>query len=85
MLPTASAQKDQQLGVKTLITGSGGHRGEALVRTLRDEKHGMIGLEILPSQFTDVVGSIVDRRLVRRCMADVDAVIHTATLHKPPS
>jgi nucleoside-diphosphate-sugar epimerase len=31
-----------------------------------------------------VVRSIVDRHLVRRCMADVDAVIHTATLHKPP-
>ena len=85
MLPTASAQKDQQLGVKTLITGSGGHRGEALVRTLRERNRGIIGLDALPSQFTDVVRSIVDRHLVRRCMADVDAVIHTATLHKPPS
>ena len=30
-----------------------------------------------------VTGSIVDRALVRRSVAGVDAVIHTATLHKP--
>ncbi|MGA9393593.1 MAG: NAD(P)-dependent oxidoreductase [Candidatus Sulfotelmatobacter sp.] len=69
--------------MKTLITGSSGHLGEALVRTLREKSRDIIGLDILPSQFTDVVGSIVDRRLVRQCMVGVDAVIHTATLHKP--
>ena len=69
--------------MKILITGSSGHLGEALVRTLREKSRDIIGLDILPSQFTDVVGSIVDRHLVRRCMVDVDAVIHTATLHKP--
>ena len=69
--------------MKILITGSSGHLGEALVRTLREKSHDIVGLDILPSQFTDVVGSIVDRHLVRRCMAGVDAVIHSATLHKP--
>jgi nucleoside-diphosphate-sugar epimerase len=35
------------------------------------------------SPFTHYVGSIADRTFVSRCMADVEAVLHTATLHKP--
>ena len=43
----------------------------------------VIGLDIVPSEFTSDVGSIVDREFVKRCMESVDAAIHTATLHKP--
>ena len=68
--------------MKLLITGTTGHLGEALVRTLRD-RHDLIGIDLLPSPFTKHVGSIIDRDLVRRCMQGVDAVIHAATLHKP--
>jgi len=66
-----------------LVTGSSGHLGEALVRTLRNTNREVIGVDIVPSEFTDQVGSIVDRHFVKRCMEGVDAVIHTATLHKP--
>jgi UDP-glucose 4-epimerase len=66
-----------------LVTGSAGHLGEALMRTLPGMGHRAIGLDIKASPFTDHVGSIADRDVVRRCMRDVDAVIHTATLHKP--
>ena len=66
-----------------LVTGSSGHLGEALVRTLRDANREVVGLDIVPSEFTDEVGSIVDRNFVRRCMKDVNTVLHTATLHKP--
>jgi nucleoside-diphosphate-sugar epimerase len=69
--------------MKILVTGSSGHLGEALVRTLRSLNHDVAGIDILPSDFTNAVGSIADRNLVRRCMDGVDAVIHTATLHKP--
>ena len=70
--------------MKLLVTGSAGHLGEGLMRTLRASgAHTVLGLDILPSPQTDVVGSITDRGLVRRCMAGVDAVLHTATLHKP--
>jgi UDP-glucose 4-epimerase len=69
--------------VKILVTGSSGHLGEALVRTLRSQNREVIGADIVPSEFTDEVGSIVDRHFVERCMEGVDAVIHTATLHKP--
>jgi len=69
--------------MRILVTGSAGHLGEALVRTLRNTSHEAIGLDILNSDFTTHVGSIADRVTVKRCMEGVDAVLHTATLHKP--
>ncbi len=69
--------------MKVLVTGSSGHLGEALVRTLRDTRHEVVSLDIAPSPFTSTVGSITDRDRVRHCLRGVDAVLHTATLHKP--
>ena len=69
--------------MRILVTGSAGHLGEALMRTLQNTSHEVIGLDILESPFTSEVGSITDRSLVQRCLAGVDAVLHTATLHKP--
>ena len=69
--------------MRVLVTGSSGHLGRALVRVLKSEDYEVIGLDLLASAETDTVGSITDRSLVRRCMAEVEAVIHTATLHKP--
>jgi UDP-glucose 4-epimerase len=69
--------------MRILITGSAGHLGEALMRTLPDKGHEAVGVDILDSPYTDYVGSITDRELVRHCMKDVEAVIHAATLHKP--
>src|SRR5690242_20741910 len=69
--------------MKILVTGSAGHLGEALMRTLRARKIPAVGLDVLPSPFTDVVGSITDRATVAVSMRDVTAVLHAATLHKP--
>src|SRR5262245_44009946 len=69
--------------MKILVTGSAGHLGEALMRTLRASGHGPVGVDVKGSPFTDCVASIGDREIVRRCMAGVDGVLHTATLHKP--
>jgi len=66
-----------------LVTGSAGHLGEALVRTLRSQNLAVRGLDLRPSPFTERVGSITDRAFIRSCMSGVSAVIHTATLHKP--
>src|SRR5215470_664013 len=68
---------------KILVTGSSGHLGEALIRVLRDRHHEVIGVDILPSPFTDVVASVADRHAVRTSLAAVSTVVHTATLHKP--
>jgi nucleoside-diphosphate-sugar epimerase len=69
--------------MRVLVTGSAGHLGEALVRTLRGSGHDAVGLDRLPSVHTDVIASVTDRAAVRSAMAGVDAVLHTATLHKP--
>ena len=69
--------------MKILVTGSSGHLGEALVRTLREQAHEVVALDILESPFTTDVGSISDRACVRHCMAGVEVVLHAATLHKP--
>jgi UDP-glucose 4-epimerase len=69
--------------MRILVTGSSGHLGDALVRVLGEDGHDVVGLDILPSPSTSVVGSIADRDVVRSCMAGVDAVLHAATLHKP--
>jgi UDP-glucose 4-epimerase len=66
-----------------LVTGSSGHLGEALMRTLRASGRAALGLDIIPGPFTDAIGSIADRDLVASSMKGVDAVLHTATLHKP--
>ena len=69
--------------MRVLVTGSAGHLGEALVRTLAARNHEVVGLDILESAFTTQVGSIADRAFVEWCMRGVEAVYHTATLHKP--
>jgi UDP-glucose 4-epimerase len=69
--------------MRILVTGSAGHLGEALVRVLGGEGHELIGLDVLDSPHTTAVGSVADRVCVRRCVAGADAVVHSATLHKP--
>ena len=69
--------------MKILVTGSAGHLGEALMRSLEDTEHEATGLDIKSSPFTRRVGSIAERNFVKRCLHDVDVVLHTATLHKP--
>lgn len=69
--------------VRVVVTGSAGHLGEALSRVLRDDGHDVAGIDLKPSPYTTVTGSVADRDVVRACMAGADAVLHTATLHKP--
>src|SRR4051794_31927108 len=69
--------------MRILVTGSSGHLGEALVRVLRQDGADVAGLDVLPSPYTDLVGSVADRDCVRRAVAGATAILHTATLHKP--
>lgn len=66
-----------------LVTGSAGHLGEALMRSLRSARRPARGVDIKPSAFTDHVGSIGDRAFIKPLMHGVRAVLHAATLHKP--
>lgn len=69
--------------MRVLVTGSAGHLGEALVRRLTAAGHTAVGIDVLSSPHTAIVGSIVDRDRVEQAIDGVDHVIHTATLHKP--
>lgn len=69
--------------MRILVTGSAGHLGEALVRTLKDLGHEVLGLDIKESPFTSEVRSIQDRSSLSECMRGVERVFHSATLHKP--
>ena len=69
--------------MRIVVSGSAGHLGEALVRTLPDDGHEVIGLDVLQSPYTAVSGSVADRELVRRTVRGADAIVHAATLHKP--
>ena len=69
--------------MKVLVTGSSGHLGEALVRTLKDLGYRVAGLDLVESPFTTHVGSISDRSWARHCLQGVQQVFHAATLHKP--
>src|SRR5438034_10080737 len=66
-----------------LVTGSAGHLGEALMRTLRTAGRSAPGIDIKYSPFTDRRGSICDRTFIRECMQGIRTVLHPATLHKP--
>jgi UDP-glucose 4-epimerase len=69
--------------MKILVTGSSGHLGEALMRSLRGSAHTAVGIDIKAGDFTDAVGDIANRSIVQDAARSVDAIIHTATLHKP--
>ncbi|WP_235629324.1 NAD-dependent epimerase/dehydratase family protein [Mycobacterium tuberculosis] len=69
--------------MRTLVTGSSGHLGEALVRTLRARGADVVSLDSRPSRYTNIVGCVSDRALLRDVMAGVEVVFHAAAHHKP--
>ena len=69
--------------MRILVTGSAGHLGEALVSELRGAGHDAVGLDIIDGPTTNAVGSIISRDEVRAALVGADAVLHSATLHKP--
>lgn len=71
------------LRMNVLVTGSSGHLGEGLIRHLHRLGIESVGLDIKPSTFTTHVGSITDPEFIDVCLQGIDAIIHTATLHKP--
>lgn len=67
-----------------LLTGSSGWLGRFLAPALRMAGHTVTGLDVAPGPETQIIGSIADRAVVDRAMGHgIDAVIHSAALHKP--
>ena len=68
-----------------LVTGSSGWLGQTLVPRLRRGGHQVVGLDPDKGATTDIVGSVVDRALVRSILRErgITAIIHAAARHKP--
>lgn len=66
-----------------LVTGSAGHLGVALIRLARAEGRAVRGVDLQPSDFTDLVGDLVDPAVAIRAAEGCTAIINTASLHKP--
>jgi UDP-glucose 4-epimerase len=71
--------------VNILVTGSSGWLGQTLVPRLLHDGHRVVGFDPVPGPTTEIVGSVVDRALIRDVMRDhaIDAVVHAAARHKP--
>ena len=71
--------------MNVLVTGSSGWLGQTLVPRLRRDGHLVVGLDPEAGATTDIVGSVVDRALVRATIRDrrIEAIIHAAARHKP--
>jgi nucleoside-diphosphate-sugar epimerase len=66
-----------------VVTGSSGQLGGHLVELLCGEGVDVIGLDRRPGPATTTVGDLRDGWVLRRALAGVDAVVHTAALHAP--
>jgi nucleoside-diphosphate-sugar epimerase len=68
-----------------LVTGSSGWLGQTLVPRLRRDGHRVVGLDPEAGATTEIVGSVVDRDLVRRIIREhgIEAIVHAAARHKP--
>lgn len=68
--------------MRVLLTGSSGQLGCEIARQL-DTEYEVVGVDLAPGPWTTHVGGILDRELMSGLVRDVDAVIHTASLHAP--
>ncbi|SRR5579883_32696 len=69
--------------MRIVITGSSGYLGKALVKHFREQRYDVIGIDIVESNETTIVGSVTDRNLIEKVITGSDIVIHSAALHKP--
>ncbi|MCJ2181524.1 NAD(P)-dependent oxidoreductase [Novosphingobium sp. 1949] len=68
-----------------LLTGSSGWLGRHLAPLLAARGHTVTGLDVAVGPHTLVLGSVADRELVFRTVADfgVEVIVHAGALHKP--
>ncbi|RWK00698.1 NAD(P)-dependent oxidoreductase [Mesorhizobium sp.] len=71
--------------MRILLTGSSGWLGSALAPRLKSLGHEVVGLDPVPSEQTQVVGSVADRDLVLGTIGEnrIEAIVHSGALHKP--
>lgn len=71
--------------MRILLTGSSGWLGRHLAPLLVKARHEVIGLDPAQGEHTLIVGTVADRPLIDRVLAEhrIEAVVHAGALHKP--
>ena len=70
--------------MRVLLTGSSGWLGRFLAPRLLAKGHDVVGLDIAAGADTQIIGSVADPHVIARAFdRGIDAVIHSAALHKP--
>jgi nucleoside-diphosphate-sugar epimerase len=68
--------------MRILVTGAAGLIGGAVAERLAGE-HDVVGLDLRPGLFVQIVGDCIDVAAWRHLANGVGAVVHTAALHAP--
>lgn len=68
--------------MKVLVTGSSGQLG-AVISSMLFKEHSIIGVDLLPGEYTSHIGDITDLEFVLSVTKNVEIIIHTCSLHAP--
>lgn len=68
--------------MRILVTGSSGQLG-AVISSMLSREHSVLGIDLLPGEFTTHIGNITNRNFVLSATKNVEAIIHTGSLHTP--
>lgn len=68
--------------MRVLVTGAAGLIGSGVAARFAAD-HQVIGLDLRPGPFVEVIGDCVDVAEWRQRIGPIDAVVHTAALHAP--
>ena len=68
--------------MRVLVTGAAGLIGSGVTAQLADE-HDVIGLDLNPGPYVQVIGDCCDVAEWRQRVGSLDAVVHVAALHAP--
>lgn len=66
--------------MRILITGSSGQLDAAIAASLAPS-HTVLGIDLLPGPQTTHLGSVTDRSHIFQLTQNIDAIVHTASLH----
>ena len=68
--------------MRILITGSSGQIGSVIASKLSSE-HDVLGVDLSPGKLTTHEGDIINQDFIFSLTQNIDAVIHTSSLHAP--
>jgi nucleoside-diphosphate-sugar epimerase len=68
--------------MRILVTGTSGQIGSVIASMLSSE-HTVLGVDLIPGKKTTHEGDVANRDFIFSVTQDIDAVIHTSSLHAP--